>query len=363
MPSAAQSPAQLIVHACTVTQFMRGRRRKPSGINLHGTPRKITNGLVRAGHDVIVFDDREIARGSTMFNARKMGIKPANEKLIQLIEQVRPDILLLGHADVIRVATISKIRERFPDMKIAQWSVDALFVPDFKQRLVPKLDLVDVTFSSTAGERLEQLGAGGHRVAYLPNPCDAGVERARTFETPRSQLKWDLIFPCGNPNIPRINAGQERLPADIVDFIAQQVPGTRLLTPGVHNDAHLLGAAYQNALASSAMGLNISRDNRDYLYSSDRIAQFAGNGLLTLIDRATGFDDLFADDEFAFYKTEQEMAEQVQRFVSDDDARRKVAQAGWNAYTSMFNTARVGKYMIDVILGEVDPAAFKWRNC
>ena len=39
------------------------------------------------------------------------------------------------------------------------------------------------------------------------------------------------------------------------------------------------------------MGLNLSRGNLPKYYSSDRIAQLMGNGLLTFIDEKTKFDD------------------------------------------------------------------------
>ena len=42
-------------------------------------------------------------------------------------------------------------------------------------------------------------------------------------------------------------------------------------------------------LSNSSMGLNLSRGKPIKYYSSDRIAQLVGNGLLTFIDRKNKF--------------------------------------------------------------------------
>ena len=41
------------------------------------------------------------------------------------------------------------------------------------------------------------------------------------------------------------------------------------------------------------MGLNLSRGTPIKYYSSDRITQITGNGLVTLIDEKTGYNDFF----------------------------------------------------------------------
>ena len=55
-------------------------------------------------------------------------------------------------------------------------------------------------------------------------------------------------------------------------------------------------------LSNSKMGLNWSRGKPIKYYSSDRIAQLMGNGLLTFIDQKTCYGDFFNNDEMIFYK-------------------------------------------------------------
>ena len=48
------------------------------------------------------------------------------------------------------------------------------------------------------------------------------------------------------------------------------------------------------------MGLNLSRGEPIKYYSSDRITQTIGNGLVTLIDEKTGYQDFFSENEMVF---------------------------------------------------------------
>ena len=49
------------------------------------------------------------------------------------------------------------------------------------------------------------------------------------------------------------------------------------------------------------MGLNLSRGTPIKYYSSDRITQITGNGLVTLIDEKTFYGDFFNKNEMVFY--------------------------------------------------------------
>src|SRR3546814_11365225 len=97
------------------------------------------------------------------------------------------------------------------------------------------------------------------------------------------------------------------------------------------------------AIANARMGLSISRSDTVYLYASDRMSQLLGNGLLTFVSRTTGFQDLFADDQVAFYDGLDELVDKLAFFARHDDARRRNAEAGWRAAHSMFASDPVAK--------------------
>lgn len=95
------------------------------------------------------------------------------------------------------------------------------------------------------------------------------------------------------------------------------------------------------------MGLSMSRPDNVYLYASDRMSQLLGNGLLTFVARSTGFQDLFSDDQIAFFDGLDELVDKLRFFAANDQRRRKVAEAGWTAAHSMFASERIAKYILE----------------
>ena len=61
------------------------------------------------------------------------------------------------------------------------------------------------------------------------------------------------------------------------------------------------------------MGLNLSRGNEIKYYSSDRITQIVGTGIVSLIDEKTKYRDLFNDDEMIFYKNLNDLFEKIKK--------------------------------------------------
>ena len=94
------------------------------------------------------------------------------------------------------------------------------------------------------------------------------------------------------------------------------------------------------------MGLNLSRGKPIKYYSSDRIAQLMGNGLLTFIDQKTCYGDFFNNDEMIFYKNLEDLTEKIHKFKKDDKLRKKIAKKGNTKYHKYFNSDLVAKYII-----------------
>ena len=60
---------------------------------------------------------------------------------------------------------------------------------------------------------------------------------------------------------------------------------------------------YFKNISNSKMGLNLSRGTPIKYYSSDRITQIIGNGLVTLIDEKTQYNDFFDSSKYFFDKS------------------------------------------------------------
>ncbi|MDC0385290.1 glycosyltransferase family 4 protein [Pelagibacteraceae bacterium] len=125
------------------------------------TGRRINNGFIRLGHSVLGFSDRDIQKYYKSFGDLK-GAKTLNDKLKKTCYNYKPDLVILGHADLISSQQISELREDYPNTRFGQWFLDPLNKrgPDFernKKRILDKADVVDASFLTTSPDALSFL--------------------------------------------------------------------------------------------------------------------------------------------------------------------------------------------------------------
>lgn len=342
---------------------------KATKVYLHCTAAKLSNGWIRAGHHVINFSDRDIARWASPFGFRSIGKNEANKQLIRLCRSIQPDVIAFGHADIISTETLDTLRQQSPSTRMLQWNVDwwvnsneALredsTAHSNRQKILKKRPFLDATFITTAGEALSEIKTAEHIAAFLPNPVDRSLERGRNFEL--SDLPDDIFFASNAEEDRRFHCGNWRNMGALCEEIQTKIPELKCGFYGINGRAKVFGPAYEEAICRSRIGLNISRRNDRYLYSSDRLSHLIGNGLAVCLDRATGYADLFGEDEMIFYSSENELIEKLAAHKKDDIKRREIAYKGWKKYTELFNSTLVSQYMLDVIFGTHNPDRYVW---
>ena len=115
---------------------------------------------------------------------------------------------------------------------------------------------------------------------------------------------------------------------------------------GLNNKQPIWADQFIKQLSKSKMGLNLSRGKPVKYYSSDRIAQLMGNGLLTFIDEKTFYRDFFNQDEIITYKNVNDLIEKILKYKKDDNLRKKIAKNGKKKYFKIFNSTIVADYII-----------------
>ncbi|MCZ6780251.1 MAG: glycosyltransferase [Nitrospirae bacterium] len=313
---------------------------------------KLVQGFARLGHNVYVYNDREIARARSFVGSRKFGIVPANTRLVEVARDFQPHLVLLGHCEMIWCRTLRKIREICPGVRIIYRNVDPLIHAQNVKDIERRAGVVDGIFLTTAGEALRSFARPETFIAFMPNPVDPSIEVGRSFE--RSDQENDVFF-AGGP------LGADHPRQALLQELKAALPGVRFDFRGQSFDAPpIFGAAYLAALANAKMGLNLSRTNDYYLYSSDRMAQYTGNGLLTFVHRGAGFGDIYGDDELAFYDSTEELIDKIAYFKEHDGERRKVAEKGWRKSHEYFDTTRVARYIVEQSFEEPFSDDYPW---
>ena len=183
------------------------------------------------------------------------------------------------------------------------------------------------------------------------------METGRGFET--ETPAFDLLFPAHDDR-PREIGSESLSPAEAVRRLRASVPQLRLSCPGVGGEPEVAGYDYFRALMSARMGWSLSRRASLPLYASDRMAHMFGWGLAVLLDRRSGFERFYDEDEAAFYGDIDELVAQVRHHRSDDQATRALARRGWAKTWSLFDSGRVLDYLLAQLGTEGGASGYEW---
>ena len=124
-------------------------------------------------------------------------------------------------------------------------------------------------------------------------------------------------------------------------------PNVKFDVYGINKVQPIWADNYLKSISNSKMGLNLSRGKPIKYYSSDRITQIIGNGLLTFVDEGTQYRDFFNDNEMIFYKGVNDLSEKISKYCVDDKLRKKIAQNGKKKYLKFFNSTLVSRFIIE----------------
>jgi hypothetical protein len=125
---------------------------------------------------------------------------------------------------------------------------------------------------------------------------------------------------------------------------------------------HIFDFKYIDLLSSSRMGINYSRYSDLPYYSSDRIIQLTGNGVLTFSHPVPGMTELFSADEVVYFNDWNDLVDKVQVFHRDPESCRHHARKGWEKAHSAFNGNRVTQFMLETIFNTHYSEPYEWQN-
>jgi glycosyltransferase involved in cell wall biosynthesis len=321
------------------------------------TGTRINNGLIRLGHNILSLSDRDLINFSKSFTDYT-GSKYLNDLVSKTINNFKPDLIILGHADKIKNEMLSDMKDKYKNLYIAQWFLDPLSRkgPDYeknKSRILDKISSIDSTFITTDPNSLD---FRINNSFYMPNPCDASLDYLQNF---KEDPIFDIFYAISHGvhrGILRKGKSDER--EIFVKKLLKNCENIKFDVFGMFKRQPVWGDEFITCLSNSKMGLNLSRGKPIKYYSSDRIAQLMGNGLLTFIDKQTKYDDFFKNDEMVFYNNIEDLSEKIKKYSKDLKNMKKIAKKGYFKYHKYFNSTLVAKYIIDKTIG--NNSSFYW---
>ena len=311
----------------------------------YNTGKRINNGFVRLGHNVLSFSDRDtINQNKSIIDMS--GTKTLNAKIFNTVDNFRPDLIVLGHADNITVDTINKIKKLY-NPKICQWFLDPLMKqgPDFKKnkrRINNLSNLIDATFITTHPSGISFKIKNSF---FIPNPCDQSFE---TIDNSKSKPKKDLFFAMSH-GVHRgvLKGGKIDNRELFLKKLKTKLKNVEFDIYGMDKIQPIWGENFLKKIKNYRMGLNLSRGQPTKYYSSDRIVQLVANGLLTFIDERTKLNEIISKNGVVYYKNINDLAKKILHYKKKPSQIKKISSIGRKEYFKKFNSNIVCKYIID----------------
>ena len=330
-----------------------------NGRLFYNTGKRINNGFIRLKHSVLEFSDRDIVSYYRKLNDLD-GSKKLNKKFIEVISNYLPDVIVFGHADLIKRDSILFIKKTFPNIKLCQWFLDRMDTKWINNlnRFRHKYDLMDANFCTSDPKKLKF--KKDKPIFYIPNPVDESFEKLKNYEN--NYLNNDVFFAMSH-GVHRgiLKKGKFDEREIFIKKKKKLTPNIKYDLYGMENNQPVWADNFINKISNSKMGLNLSQGKPVKYYSSDRFAQLIGNGLLVFIDEKTKISDHLNSREIVTYKNLKDLANKIIKFNKNDRLRKIMAKNGRDKYHKFFNSEIIANFIVSKTL-RIKAKKFYWEK-
>ena len=316
-------------------------------------PQRLINGFTRLGHNVYVFNDRDVARHSNILRSQKRGRKAMNEALVKTCLSYKPALIVLAHCKNVTNDTLAEIRSALPDTKIIYRNVDPLSSDGNVKDIHQRVSHVDNIYVTSGGEALKQFSNNKGGVYFMPNPADTALDTVCAFDNKDADI--DFLFLA---SFLRDQHDHRHLTAQ---YLLSHADGLHIKIGGAGvNEDRIFGADYYDVLGRSKMGLCVNKTSDFYLYASDRMTQYMAAGILAFIPEGPCFEDVLGDDSFISFSTDEELLDKIKHYKENESERIRIARNGYDKVREYFDTVKVCQFMIDTSFAGALSQDYRW---
>ena len=316
---------------------------------------KLSNGFVRNNCDVINFSYRN-------YLSKKIFTKLDND-IIEIAKNYKPDMILLGHNNILKRNTLEVFKR--DKRKLALWYEDhvANYGPNWISNLTlieKNNDLIDKYFITTHPSVIKTK-ISNKKIHFLPVPVDENIENLKIYEN-KFRYK-DLFFALSHG----VNFGGLRKQSNdereiFLKSILEKGKGINFHILGINNDQPKWNYDFYKELSICKMSLNLSRGKPLKYASSNRIAAYMGNGILTFINEKVKFQEIFTNNEMVFYKNEDDLIGKIINLKDDISTINKISKNGRNKYFRIFNNRIVSDSILSKTFERSPKYKYAWEK-
>ena len=219
-------------------------------------------------------------------------------------------------------------------------------------------DLIDKYFITTHPDALKTK-ISKKKLNFLPIPVDENIETLNIFKY-KHRYK-DLFFALSHG----VNFGGLRKKSNdereiFLKKLLKKDKYIKFHILGINNDAPKWNYDLYKEMLICKMSLNLSRGKPLKYASSNRIASYMGNGILTFIDERVKYSDFFNENEMLFYKNENDLCDKILNLKDDIDKINKISKNGKRKYFEIFNNLIISDFITNKTLGTNSKQKYVW---
>ena len=316
---------------------------------------KITNGLIRNNCDVVNFSYRN-------YLSQKL-FPDLDNNILDITKNYRPDLIILGHNNILKSETLENFKNQ--KRKIALWYEDHVvdYGPNWKTNLnliEKNHQLIDNYFITTHPSVIKSK-INKYKINFLPIPVDENIENLKIYEN-KFRYK-DLFFALSHG----VNFGGLRSESNderetILKRIMNKGKNINFHILGINGDRPKWNYDFYNEMMICKMALNLSRGKPLKYASSNRIASYMGNGILTFISKKVKYQELFSDDEMVFYDNEDDLISKILDLKDNIKKINNISKKGREKYFKIFNNLIISDSILSKTLGSTPKYNYAWEK-
>ena len=316
---------------------------------------KLTNGLIRNNCDVINFSYRNYLSNKVFPNLDK--------DILEISKNYKPDLVLLGHNNILKDNTMEKLKNE--KKRISLWYEDHIadYGPNWKSNLnlIEKNNRFIDNYFITTHPSVIKSKINKNKLHFLPIPVDENIETLKIYEN-KHRYK-DLFFALSHG----VNFGGLRSSSNderelFLKKILSLGKGINFHLLGINNDKPRWNYDFYKEMMICKMSLNLSRGKPLKYASSNRIASYMGNGILTFINEKVKMHELFSNKEMVFYKNEKDLIEKIIDLKDDIERINKISKKGRDKYFRIFNNTIISDSILSKSLDVSPKYKYAWEK-
>ena len=316
---------------------------------------KITNGLIRNNCDVVNFSYRN-------YLSQKL-FPDLDNNILDITKNYRPDLIILGHNNILKSETLENFKNQ--KRKIALWYEDHVvdYGPNWKTNLnliEKNHQLIDNYFITTHPSVIKSK-IHKYKISFLPIPVDENIENLKIYEN-KFRYK-DLFFALSHGvNFGGLRSGSNDERENILKRIMNKGKNINFHILGINGDRPKWNYDFYNEMMICKMALNLSRGKPLKYASSNRIASYMGNGILTFISKKVKYQELFSDDEMIFYDNEEDLISKILDLKDNIKKINNISKKGREKYFEIFNNLIISDSILSKTLGSTPKYNYAWEK-